>query len=259
MGPRRRRAVAAALVAAVLVTGSANAERAQHGNLIVTLDGGISPRKLPRGKPVPVAVHLSGGVQTTDESPLPRVNKLKLELAWRGILSTRGLPVCPRGRLVGRDNRQAVGACGRSLVGRGNLHAKIFLPGQAPFGVKTILNAFNGKTKVGRPAVLVHAYTPDPPVSFLIPFVIKRQPGAFRTVLVSTLKRSVGTWPHVANFRVSVSRSFELDGVRRSYLKASCPVPKNFTAGFLSFARATYTFANGDELPIESVRSCRAR
>jgi hypothetical protein len=36
-------------------------------------------------------------------------------------------------------------------------------------------------------------------------------------------------------------------------------VPPKFTAGFLSFARATYTFAGGEELAIESVRSCRAR
>ena len=36
-------------------------------------------------------------------------------------------------------------------------------------------------------------------------------------------------------------------------------MPPKFTAGFLSFARATYTFAGGEELAIESVRSCRAR
>jgi hypothetical protein len=243
----------------VLAAGSAQAERAQNGNLIVSLNGGISPRELPRHRPAPVAVHLAGGVETSDDSPLPRVNRLKLELAWRGILNTSGLPVCPRSRLIGRDSSQARRGCGGSLVGRGQLHAKVFFPGQAPFGIRAVLMAFNGKSKAGRPAVLVHAYTRDPPVAFIIPFLIKRQPGAFRTVLVSTLKRSVGTWPHVAHFRLAISRSFGFDGKRRSYLKASCPVPEHFTAGFLSFARATYTFADGSELPIESVRSCRAR
>lgn len=255
----RRGVVFAACLVAALLAGTAKGERAQRNNVVVTLDGGISPRKLPRHRPSPVAVHLAGGVHTTDKSPLPRVNRLKLELAWRGILTTRGLPVCPRGRLLGRGSRQAIEACGDSLVGKGALHAKIFLPNQAPFGVSTVLNAFNGKTKVGRPAVLVHAYTPNPPVAFVIPFVVKRQPGAFRTVLVSTLKRSVGTWPHVSRFRISISRQFFHEGRQRSYLRASCPVPDNFTAGFLSFARATYTFADGSELPIESVRSCRAR
>ena len=112
---------------------------------------------------------------------------------------------------------------------------------------------------MGRPAVLVHAYTTDPPVSFVIPFAVHRQKGAFRTVLVTTLKRSVGTWPHVSSFRIEVARSFLFHGKRHSYLSASCPVPPKFTAGFLSFARATYTFAGGEELAIESVRSCRAR
>jgi hypothetical protein len=36
-------------------------------------------------------------------------------------------------------------------------------------------------------------------------------------------------------------------------------VPHGFTAGFLSFARATYTFEGGKKLVTESVRSCRAR
>ena len=173
--------------------------------------------------------------------------------------SPAACPVCPQVRLRGIDSRQAIASCGGALVGRGQLYAKIFVPNQAPFGIRANLLAFNGQTKVGRPAVLVHAYTTDPPVSFVIPFAVHRQKGAFRTVLVTTLKRSVGTWPHVSDFRIEVARDFIYHGKRHSYLSASCPVPPKFTAGFLSFARATYTFAGGEELAIESVRSCRAR
>ena len=36
-------------------------------------------------------------------------------------------------------------------------------------------------------------------------------------------------------------------------------MPKGFSAGFLSFARATYTFEGGKQLTTESVRSCRTR
>ena len=93
----------------------------------------------------------------------------------------------------------------------------------------------------------------------MIPFSVHRQPGAFRTVLVALIRRSVGPWPRVANFQISVSRTFRHDGTRHSYLKASCPVPKQFTAGFLSFARATYTFQGGNQITTESVRSCHAR
>jgi hypothetical protein len=247
------------LCAFALLAASASAERSQDGNVIVSLNGGIVPRALPRDHAAPVAVNLAGRVQTTDGTPLPRVNWIRLELAWRGVLDTRGLAVCPRVRLIGADMEQALERCGDAQVGQGHLFARIFVPNQRPFDVKAELTAFNGRTSAHRHAVLVHAYATRPPVSFTIPFSVHHQKGAFRTVLVALIRRSAGPWPHVANFEVSISRRFNHDGHRHSYLKASCPVPENFTAGFLSFARATYTFAGGKQLTTESVRSCRAR
>jgi hypothetical protein len=125
--------------------------------------------------------------------------------------------------------------------------------------VQARLLAFNGQGRDGRPKVLVHAYAGDPPVSFVIPFSVHHGKGAFRTILVALIRRFAGPWPHIASFQVVVSRSFRKNGERHSYLSASCPVPKHFTAGFLSFARATYTFEGGKKLTTESVRSCRAR
>jgi hypothetical protein len=252
-------AVVCALLGAALLAGRAGAERVQDGNLIVTLSGGIRPRALPRHDRAPVAVHLGGRVLTSDGAPLPRVNWIKLELAWRGRLFRRGLTVCPRSRLDSRSSSQALKACGSALVGHGGLFAQIFVPNQRSFGVQAHLLVFNGQGRDGRPKVLVHAYAGDPPVSFVIPFSVHHQKGSFRTVLVTTIRRSVGPWPHVANFHVVVARSFRYRGERHSYLSASCPIPKAFTAGFLSFARATYTFEGGKHLTTESVRSCRAR
>jgi hypothetical protein len=198
-------------------------------------------------------------VDTVDHSPLPRVNRLKLELGWRGELLTRGLPICPQVSLKGLGTEQALDQCGDALVGRGKLSARIFVPGQDPFGVRAYLLAFNGRTRVGRRAIIVHAYASKPPISFVIPFVVHRQTGAFHTVLVTTIRRSVGTWPHVASFKVDIGRSFVHDGERRSYLNARCPLPSAFTVGFVSFARATYSFADGRDVKVEAVRSCRAR
>ena len=242
-----------------LAGGHAGAERSQDGAVIVMLKGGISPNKLPRHHPAPVTVHLAGGVETDDGSPLPRVNSIKLELAWRGELYTKGLPVCPRERLTSTDSEQARELCGDSLVGDGQLFAKVFFPNQEPFGVHADMLVFNGQTKAGRPAVWAHAYATDPPVSFIIPIEVRKGKGAFRTILVTTIRRAVGPWPHVANFRVRVSRNFTHDGKRRSYLSASCPVPPDFTVGFLSLARATYSFAGGAEQTTETIRSCRTR
>jgi hypothetical protein len=241
-----------------LVTPLAGAERSQVGNLIVSLNGGIHPRTLPRHDRAPVGVHLSGRVVTADKTPVPRVNWIRLELAWRGVLHTKGLPVCPQSRLAGRLSAQAMRACGSALVGQGELSAEIFVPYQEPFGITAHLLVFNGKTKAGQPEVLVHAFTADPPVSFVIPFTVHKV-GPYKTVLITTIRKSIGPWPHVADFHVAISRKFNYQGHRVSYLSASCPIPKGFTAGFLSFARATYTFEGGKQLRTESVRSCRAR
>jgi hypothetical protein len=258
MGRRFRLAlIVAALTGFALGTGPVAAERSQRGNVIVTVNGGIKPQKLPRHELAPVTVYLSGGVRTSDKTPIPRVNWIRLELAWRGRMFTKGLAVCPRSRLRQRTSGRAIAFCGDSLVGRGVLLAQVFVPNQRPFDLKANLLLFNGKTKAGRPAIWAHAYTSDPPSAFVIPFKVRYEPG--RTVLVTTIRRSVGPYPHVASFQVEVSRRFDYRGKRRSYLSANCPVPKSFTAGFLSFARATYAFAGGRRLRVESVRSCRAR
>lgn len=258
---RRVRLTVALLVVAGLsvFAGQAGAERSRQENVEVSLDGGVTPRSLPRNRKVPVAVHLDGGVRTVNEAPLPRVNRLILELGWRGRLNTHGLPVCPIGRLRGRSTGQVSEACGESLVGHGKMHAQIYVPGQSDFAVGARLLAFNGRTAVGRRAILVHAYTSEPPISFVIPFVVHRSNGAFKTVLVTTIRRAVGTWPHVSRFHIDIGREFIWKGEKRSYLNASCPAPAGFTEGLASFARATYVFAGGNEMETESVRGCHTR
>jgi hypothetical protein len=256
-----RVAIRAAIVALALLASfgpAASGERVQRGNLVVSLNGDIAPRQLPRDRASPVALRLEGEVRTADGSTLPRLRQIELALAGQGLLSTRGLPVCPRARLRNADREQALERCGTALVGRGRLTATIFVPQQPPFAVRGRLLAFNGRTKGGRRAVWVHTFASDPPVSIVLPFVVRHRSGAFGTALVARVSRSVGPWPRLASFEMTLWRRFWYRGKRRSYLSASCPVPAHFTAGFLSFARATYGFVDGRSLSIETVRSCRA-
>ncbi len=263
MGRLGRGAAVAAIGAALaLAPGPAHGERAQSGNVIVSLNGRISPLELPRNRSAPVAVHLEGRVRTADGSPLPRVARLELELAGRDLLFTRGLAVCPRGRLRNATTQQALQRCGSARVGGGRLEAEIFVPEQAPFAIKAQMVAFNGRTAGGRQAVWAHAHSENPPVSLMLPFVIRAGHGSFPTVLVASLPEAAGYLPHLANFQLTLGRTFTSRGKRRSYISASCPVPRPFTAGFLTFARATYSFAterpDERQVSVESVRSCRA-
>jgi hypothetical protein len=242
----------------VVFANPVDAERNANGSLIAFLEGGISPRTLPRTQKAPVALRIHGGIHTTQGIPLPRVKRVRLELAYKGELDTLGLPRCPRANLRAADIREALSICGSALVGRGHLYARIFLPYQLPFGLHADLLAFNGRTFQGHPSVWVLAYSPDPPVSFVLPFHVRRGQGAFPTVLVSDIPSNVGPWPHFAQFNIAISRQFRHAGQLHSYLSASCPLPPKFTSGLLSLARATFSIAEGPDLSVETVRTCRA-
>jgi hypothetical protein len=252
----------AAVVALVLLgglgTGLARGERTQHGNLIVSLDGGLSPLRLPREHPAPVAVRLDGGLQTADGSLLPRVTRIEIGLPGQGVLTTRGLAVCPLRRLRNATPARALASCGPALVGSGDLRADVLLPNQSPFTIHADLLAFNGRID-GRRAVILHAFAASPPTVVVLPFLIRLRAGRFGTTLVAALPPSLGPWPHFAHFRMRLARRYTYRGRSRSYLSASCPIPRHFTAGFFSFARATYTLAGGVKVSTSIPRSCRAR
>ena len=58
---------------------------------------------------------------------------------------------------------------------------------------------------------------------------------------------------------MTLSRRYAYRGQRRSYLSASCPIPPRFTAGFFSFAKASFTLAGGGRIGTGIARGCRAR
>jgi hypothetical protein len=239
------------------LAGPAQGERSQRGNLIVSLDGELSPLKLPRDRAVPVAVRLDGGLRTEDGATLPRVTRVELGLPSQATIGTQGLPVCSQRRLRNTTAAEALSACRPALVGRGSIEADVLLPNQAPFAIHTRLLAFNGKVGGDR-AVIFHAFAADPPTVAVLPFRVRPGSGRFGTALVAELPPALGPWPHFAHFQVTLSRRYSYRGEARSYISASCPIPPRFTAGFFSFARAGFTLAGGGEIGTGIARSCRA-
>jgi hypothetical protein len=241
-----------------LGAGLAHGERTQHGNLIVALDGGLSPLKLPRDRPAPVSVHLDGGLQTADGGLLPRVTQVELGLPRQGVLSTRGLPTCPQRRLRNATSADARAACAGALVGSGRLEADVLLPNQNPFTIHADLLAFNGRVG-GRRAVILHASAAKPPTVVVLPFVLRQREGRFGLAMVADLPPTLGPWPHFAHFEMTLSRRYAYRGQERGYLSASCPIPPRFTAGFFSFAKASFTLEDGTRVGTGIARGCRAR
>ena len=233
-------ALAAGLsLALLLIASAANSERTQKHNLIVSIKGDISPLELPRLHTAPVNLRIAGRIRTADGAPLPRLQRITLTIAGRGVLDTRGLPVCPRARIAHADNRQAIERCGTAIVGQGSIQAQIFVPRQPSFALDARALAFNGRTAKDGPAIWVHAYAGDPPISIVLPFIVHRRGPSLRTSLTATVPRSLGSLPHLKGFQISFDRRFRYRGKTHSYLSASCPVPASFTAGFLAFAKAS--------------------
>ena len=251
-------ALAALALLGGLGAGLAHGERTQHGNLIVSLEGGLLPLKLPRDRPAPVSVHLDGGLRTGDGELLPRVTQVELGLPGQGVLSTRGLPTCSQRRLRNTTSVEARAACGAALVGTGELQADVLLPNQDPFSIHASLLAFNGRVG-GRRAVILHAFAAKPSTVAVLPFVLRRGSGRFGMTLVANLPPTLGPWPHFAHFEMTLPRRYVYRGRERSYLSASCPIPPRFTAGFFSFAKASFTLVGGRQVGTGIARGCRAR
>jgi hypothetical protein len=228
--------------------------------VVASLDASFSPQRLPRHRPAPVSIDVSGLLSTDDGSPLPRLRGIELALASGGSrLDTRGLPVCPRRLLLSATKQQGLERCADTLVGRGSLSAQVEIPGQAPFPVLATVLAFNGGPRGPRSqnaVVWLLAFSSSPPASFVVPVFIRHRPGPLGTSLTGVLPASLGPWPHLSAFHITFARRFMYHGALHSYLRASCPVPPRFTGGLLPFARASYFFNAAPTVTTTVARSC---
>jgi hypothetical protein len=252
--------VAAALISlACLAVGPAGAEQSGRAGIIVSLDGSISPRHIPRQRPVPVSLTLAGTIRGVDGSPPPRLQRVEIAFGARGGLYTAGLAHCPRSRLRNATQRQALTRCRSALVGHGTILTEVPLAPSRPLLVRAGILAFNGAVG-GRPAVWVHAYAASPPVSFVLPFYLRRlRSGAYGVLMRSPVRRALGRWPRLRSFRIALGRRYRAHGVSRSYLSARCPLPPRFHIGIFPLARATYHFAPNPTLTTTILRGCRVR
>lgn len=248
-------AAATALVSA----GAALGEREQKGNVIASLDGQLTPLRLPRDRRAPVSVNLSGAIRTANGRILPRVVAMDFSLAGRGGIDTRGLPVCPLPAIKHSRDREALAACGDALVGRGRVDARVNIPDQDPLSIHASMFVFNGRTAGGATALFLHAYSEKPPISVVIPFVLHYSKRRLGTELHGIIPPSLGPWPSVADFSMTLDRRFSYRGERRSFLVGSCPLPRRLSSGLLTLARLGFTLEGNRRISTEIVRTCRVR
>ena len=251
----RRKGIWAALAAAALASvglaaNLATAQVIKAGNLVATIDGKISPTKLPRKRPAPITLKLSGTLETADKTHPPAIKQIYLEFDRNGHLNTKGLPTCKVGRLQSTLTSQAKRACGAALIGSGRAEAEIAFPEQPPFSAGGPLLIFNG-SKGNRQKLILHVYAKVPaPTTFVTTAKIGKGKGPYgisARVAVPTITSGQGS---LIGFRSTIRKTFRHKGKKQSVLTATCK------SGSLK-ARGDFLFSGGPKLSGTVTRSCR--
>ncbi len=257
---RRLCIVGVLAILATMSAGVARGELTRHGDLIVSLEGNLVPRALPRDRLAPVAVHVEGSVRTKDGSQPPQLRRLTVAINSHGKLSSHGLPVCSASMLQQTETKTALARCGSALIGRGHFEANVALPSIVPFPAQGSLLAFNGR-HAGREAILAHIYGSRPvPVTLVLPLTIhRRREGAFGTFLSARFPRIAADLGYVTQVEFTIGRRYRYAGQARSYLSASCAAPLGFPGAIFPFAKGSFAFANGQKLTTALIRDCRVK
>jgi DNA-binding beta-propeller fold protein YncE len=247
-------------VAAATSSGATASEIAQNGILRLTVDGSLSPRRLPRKGVAPISISIGGEISTTDGTLPPQLKRMRIELNRHGRLDYRGLPTCDYNRIQPGSTGRALAGCRSSLVGRGRFSAVITLEGQEPYETGGRLLVFNALKK-GKPVLYGHIYSPRPfATSFVIVFEIEKLKGkTYGTVLNAVPPPAFKRWGNLTGLSMTLERHFSYGGRRHSYISAGCPAPEGFPGALFPLARTTFDFAGGQRLTSVLTEDCKVR
>lgn len=246
----RTKALLIALCLSALLLTSASAQTVRQGNLVVTIEGGFSPKKLPKKTPAPIALSVSGSLKTADGTHPPALKTLHLEFDRHGHLNTKGLATCKASQLQSTLTSTAERVCKEALIGTGRAEAEIAFPEQAPFSAGGKLLIFNGAPKGGKQTLLIHVYAFVPaPTTFVTTAVISKAKGKYGTTADIAVPTIVAGQGSLIAFNATIQKTFTYKGKKQGVLLASCPT------GHL-YAHGDFAFADGEKLSGNVVKSC---
>jgi hypothetical protein len=137
-------------------------------------------------------------------------------------LETRGLAVCPVGRIAHATVGQARRRCAGAIVGTGHVGAIFDLFG-APVEARVQGTLFNGPREGGTPTVIGHTHTTLPTTrtyAIVIPIEpLKRGPFSYRATFDVPKLAADGVLTHLDG---RIGRRYEFKGRERSYTNARC-------------------------------------
>jgi hypothetical protein len=229
-----------AVIACVLFAGGANAALVKVGNLVLTADGGFTPRTLPRQTFVPIDFAGHADLKSVDGSVPPPLEQAVIDFDRDGRLSTGGLPVCQPSLLEEATTAEARSRCPNAIVGTGHVSALITREAGPPILASSPITLFNGPRQAGHPTVIFHARTTVPATqNFVLTIPIEKRGGLYRyraTVDVPPIAAGRGSLIHLD---VKVGKRYRYRGSEHSYTAARCGDGIFRTRGRFTFAGET--------------------
>jgi hypothetical protein len=257
---RRVTAISVALVLVLVAATIAQAEVEKQGDVIVALDGGISPRALPRTGVAPVAVTIDSSFKSAEGAdPPPQLKTISIGINRRGRIFDRGLPTCRVRKIQPATIGAAKRLCGGAIVGSGHVQVRVHLTNQPPFTFQGPMLIFHAKRAGGDRRLLAQVYGIKPPSAFVLTFKIIREPGEFGTVIKTSLPQSAREWAYVTRFDMKLRRIYTYKGHKHSYVNAGCAAPPGFPGAVYAFAQANFGFAEGERVTTTLVRDCTVK
>jgi len=254
--PRGAILAVAALLALLAVPAAAVVIR--QGNLRIGVLAQVQPFKLPRKKPAPIAVFLSGHVGTVNGEVPPQLQRMTIRVNRHGLLKSLGLPACRLSQIQPGSTNHALQQCSDALVGSGRFWASVVFPDQRPYPTRGRLLVFNGRSE-GKAMIFAHIYTTQPfNSSFVIPFRIKRiSKGPYGTELAASLPKALGNWGFVDRIKLTLRRKYRYRDKERSYFNAACPALPGTDSASYPLAKASFYFAQGESITATVNKACR--
>lgn len=229
------------LFVCALLASSADAEWLNFGNLMVRVDGGFTPRTLPRKSYAPIEFKGYANLKPAGGKLPPALQQAVIDFDRDGRLSTKGLATCDPSLLEEATPQEARARCPQAIVGTGHVGALIETQAGSLLYADSALTIFNGPRQEGHPTAILHARTTVPAVQdFVITVPIERRSGAFRyrvTVDIPPIAAGRGALVHID---AHIGRRFRFDGSKRSYVSARCGHNVLSTYGRFTFSENTF-------------------
>jgi hypothetical protein len=248
--------VAAVGVLGIGISGIAVAEKAttvKAGNLVFTINGGVTPKALPKKTMAPITLSVEGKISAADATHPPALVEAIVDTDKNGSIDARGVPTCKQGELEARTTAEAEKVCKDAIVGTGYTNVELQFPESKPLPIKSKLLALNGGTSGGKTTIFIHAYLSNPVSAALVTTVkvAKVKNGRYGIRSTATIPKIAGGDGSVTSFGLKFPKKlFAFKGSKHGYLLAKC------SDGHFD-AEVEARFANGDRIgPGKIVRAC---